>query len=298
MVVLDDSYKFDKTTKLDGRKPKFKLNKDGKSYIFKYGSQNNEIFAELIAEQLGLQVGINMAHYQIAEYNGCSGVLSDYFLQDDERFISSKQLIKYTNELLYENGILTTLKGNTINNICQSLKSYFTLYNYQDIEKELLLRWAFYGLITECDKNDTNIGFIIDAKKGIVKLSPDYDNSTMALLDSNIDNYISKLRRGASIYNIIDEVTNDLHPMEYNSKSFIEEFNQFIELSPVYADEIMKSLAKIDVDLAIETVERENDVEIPWNVKYWVRQVISARYNDMTRFYSNANESNYKKFTK
>ena len=53
---------------------KFKDIKDGKIYIYKYGAINNEIYAELIAEQLGLQIGINMAHYELASYKDTIGV--------------------------------------------------------------------------------------------------------------------------------------------------------------------------------------------------------------------------------
>ena len=57
MINIDNSYSI-LNDNLRGRKPKFKVEKNGKIYIYKYGSVNSEIWAELIAEQLGLQAGI------------------------------------------------------------------------------------------------------------------------------------------------------------------------------------------------------------------------------------------------
>ena len=53
MIKIDESFTLLNDV-LRGRKPKFKLIKDGATYIYKYGAINNEIWAELISEQLGL----------------------------------------------------------------------------------------------------------------------------------------------------------------------------------------------------------------------------------------------------
>ena len=83
MVEIDESYQI-LPDKLRGRKPKFKLQKDNKQYIYKYGSVNDEIWAELIAEQLGLQAGITMAHYRLAKWKDTIGVITDYFVGKED----------------------------------------------------------------------------------------------------------------------------------------------------------------------------------------------------------------------
>ena len=44
MIQINDSYTILNGT-LRGRKPKFKVMKDGQVYIFKYGAVNNEMWA-------------------------------------------------------------------------------------------------------------------------------------------------------------------------------------------------------------------------------------------------------------
>ncbi|MBR4619189.1 MAG: hypothetical protein IKO49_07785 [Bacilli bacterium] len=50
--------------------------RNGRTSIFKYGAINYEIYAELIAEEIGCQMGIDMAHYNVAKYDGIIGVLT------------------------------------------------------------------------------------------------------------------------------------------------------------------------------------------------------------------------------
>lgn len=201
MIIIDESYTILNDT-LRGRKPKFKLDKDGKKYIYKYGSVNNEIWAELIAEQLGKQAGIKMAHYEIARYKNTTGVITDYFLKPLELIISSDKLKEATQAIFDENSIDIDLKDNTITNIVQAATIYDHTVNAEELALELMKRWVFYGLIMETDKNETNIAFI--KGEGGISLSPDFDNSSMAGLNDNIQSSIDSIRRGCSIYNYTD----------------------------------------------------------------------------------------------
>ena len=102
MKKIDESYTI-LDGQLRGRKPKFKVVKDGQVYIFKYGAINNEIYAELIAEQLGLQVGINMAHYELASYGNTIGLLTPSFLKPGQLIISSDYLKENMQRIYGEN---------------------------------------------------------------------------------------------------------------------------------------------------------------------------------------------------
>lgn len=282
MVNIDDTYTiFD--DKLRGRKPKFKLEKNNKNYIYKYGAVNNEIWAELIAEQLGLQAGIEMAHYQLATYKDTIGVITNYFLKSTELIISSDKLKEATHVILAENNIDTNLKENTILNIVQAASIYDNRIDTEELTTELMKRWAFYGIIMESDKNATNIGFI-KGESGI-SLTPDYDNSSMAGLNKNIQNNIDLLRRGQSIYNYTDNIKNHLQITEKDTGYFIEDFKNFVEKYPIIAKKCMESFDSINVEEAMEKVEIINDTQIPWNIKYWVNKTVNSRLNDMRNIY-------------
>lgn len=278
MINIDHSYKM-LDDKLRGRKPKFKLEKDGKKYIFKYGAINNEIWAELIAEQLGLQAGINMAHYELACCQGTYGVLTTYFLKPLELIISSDNLKQNTQKICDENNIKIDLSDNTISNIVTAASLYDTRTNTEELTKELMLRWAFYGMIMESDKNDTNIAF----RKGIESflLTPDFDNSSMACLNKNTASLIESLKQGNTIYGITDSIKTNLKISEDDTGFFLQDFDSFSKKYPKECDYCMERLGKIDIDLAFEMVEEINDVQIPWEVKYWINKTVRSRFEDM-----------------
>ena len=215
MIQIDDSYTILNGT-LRGRKPKFKVMKDGQVYIFKYGAVNNEMWAELIAEQLGLQAGINMAHYEFASYGNTIGLLTTSFLKPGQLIISSDYLKENMQRIYGENNIEVNISEHTIENLVQAACTFDTRIKENVLTFDLFLRWAFYGLIMESDKNETNIGFI----KGVdgFTLTPDYDNSSMAALNKNISNILESLRHGYSIYSLI--LSCDVNVEEYHFLGF------------------------------------------------------------------------------
>ena len=291
MITIDETYTI-LDDKLRGRKPKFKLEKDNKKYIYKYGSVNNEIWAELIAEQLGLQAGIEMAHYRLAKYKGTIGVITDYFLKPTELIISSDKLKEATQVILAENNINTNLQENTILNIVQAATIYDHSVNTEELTTELMKRWAFYGIIMESDKNATNIGFI--KGESHISLTPDYDNSSMAGLNKNIKNNIDSLKKGQSIYAYTDGIKNNLQMTDKDSGYFIEDFKKFVEKYPTIAKKCMESFDNISVEEAMENVETINDVEIPWDIKYWVSKTVTSRLTDMKNIYAKNNGTSKK----
>lgn len=292
MIKIDDSYTILKD-KLRGRKPKFKLEKDGKKYIYKYGAINNEIWAEVIAEQLGLQAGINMAHYVIATYKDTVGVLTDYFLKNTELIISSDNLRSNVQIIYDENNIHLNLDGNTISNIVTAAAMYDDRVIPENLSLELMIRWCFYGAILEGDKNATNIGFI----KGLsaLALSPDYDNASMAGLNKNIQHMLDSLRRGQSIYSYTDEMQTDLKVSNEDTGYFLTDFDSFSKKYPQQCAICMEHLENIDVDKAIAQVEEINNVEVPWDVKYWISKTINSRLSDMKSIHERNKTDNDKK---
>ena len=282
MVIIDNSYT-PLNDVLRGRKPKFKVTKDGKQYIYKYGAINNEIWAELIAEQLGLQAGINMAHYELASCKNTIGVLTPLFLQPSELIVSSDNLKLNMQRICDENNININLSANTIANIVTAASLYDDRVDLEALTLDLMLRWTFYGMIMESDKNDTNIGLI--KGKNALSLTPDYDNSSMACLNKNTAQLIDSLKNGYTIYSMTDSIKTNLKISETDTGFFLQDFESFTKNYPEQCDYCRERLSKIDIDIAFEIVETINQTKIPWEVKYWVSKAITTRFQDMQNIY-------------
>lgn len=296
MIIINDSYFLHPDT-LRGRKPKFKLSKNGKYYIYKFGSINNEILAELIAEQLGIQVGIKMAHYKYAACQDTKGVLTDYFLEPQELIISSDNLRENAQKIIDENNLNQDLRENTITNIVTAATIYDDRVIPEELTRELMLRWCFYGLIMESDKNATNIAFVKGPNP--LSLTPDYDNSSMAGLNRNIANFIDALRYGQSIYGYIDGFKTALKITTADTGNFPYDFSEFVKNQPELSEYCIKKVNQINLEEAFETVESINGIEIPWNVKFWITKAVTARLQDMNHIYnSNTQDKANKIFEK
>ena len=153
-------------------------------------------------------------------------------------------------------------------------------------------RWVFYGLIMESYKNSTNISFIKSVNEPL-RLSPDYDNSTMARMNEDINGFLESMRFGRAIYNYTDAVKCSLKITDDDVDEFLPNFGTFVSKYPNIADSIMNSVKNVDVSSAIEYVEFQNDIEVPWNVKYWLEKAIDSRKNDMINIYNDIRKKKY-----
>lgn len=265
-----------------GRKYKYKVLIDNKLYIMKFNGINYEIFAELIAERIGKQLGIEMAHYDICEYKGHTGLITPVFLdtQNGELIMSVKALLETGQDICFENNIKFDLKENTIENIIRAVSLYDKRVDLTSVMKELTKRWLFYGLIMESDKNNTNISFIKDQNSNL-KLSPDYDNSTMARMNEDINTFIDNLKHGADIYSLIDKIKTALKIDISPNDEFLVNYKLFLDDYAGYYKDVIESFENISIDDAIAEVEQDNEIEVPWEIKYWLNKTITARKNDM-----------------
>lgn len=283
MIKIDSNVKVIATPKeMVGKKQKYKILMNDQLYIIKQGAINYEIYAELIAEKLGKQVGIDMAHYEVCEYNDTIGLITPVFLNDEneELVMSVKILLEASQNICYENNIKYNLKGNTIENIVKAAALFDNRINIKELINELVKRWIFYGMIMESDKNETNLSFIKN-KEAMLRLSPDYDNSTMARMNENINDLINVLGRGKDIFSLTDNIKTALKLDESQSDEFIVNYREFVNEYGDFYKNIIESFKPLSIDDAIEEVEKENNIEVPWEVKFWLRKSIEARKNDM-----------------
>lgn len=280
MITIDEKFhKVNAYTR--GRKEKiwFVNTMNNKKYLYKFGASNYEIYAEVIAEQLGIQAGISMANYRIAKYKNTVGVLSKNFIKPEELIISADKLKRAVQFIYEENNLDGNLKSNTISNLIEAAFTYDPSIDTKELFDELVKRWMFYGLIMESDKNDTNISFI--KKKRKLKLSPDYDNSTMARLNENVAELLKGAKESPDFYRLTDSIKQSLTLCEGSSDYFLESFYEFNSKYHDKAVQILKTFKSVDVDEAILKVERLNKISVPWKVSYFLNKTISNRYSDM-----------------
>ena len=62
---------------------------------------------------------------------------------------------------------------------------------------------------------------------------------------------------------------------------FLNDFVLFIKKYPIYCEKYLRDFSKIDIQAAIDIVEKNNEVVIPWEVKFWIEKTISTRLEDM-----------------
>lgn len=284
MIDLNTGYKkIEAYTR--GRKEKIWFSKDGTKYLYKFGASYYEIYAELIAEKLGTQCGIEMANYNVATYNNSIGVLTKSFLKTGELIISSDKLKKAVSFIYEENNINGNLSDNTISNLLESAFTYDPTINTEKLYKELVKRWIFYGTIMESDKNETNISF----KKNRTKLSltPDYDNSTMCRLNENIRDLLTEICTTSDVHRVTSNIQQVFKPSVNSSDDFLESFEEYANKNKELVSKIFKDIKKMDIDKAIDDVEVENEISVPWEIKTYLNLTISSRIKDMEAILSN-----------
>lgn len=278
MIDLNNKYiQVDAYTR--GRKEKVWFIKDGIKYLYKFGASYYEIYAELIAEKLGKQCGIQMASYRVATYKNSVGVLTKNFLKPGELIISSDKLKKAVSFIYEENNINGSLKDNTVSNLLEAAFTYDSTTNTEKLYKELIKRWMFYGVIMESDKNETNIAF--KKKRTKLSLTPDYDNSTMCRLNENINSLLTEISMTSDVHNVTVNIKQALKLTSDSSDDFLEDFEKLSEKKPELVSELFENIKKIDLDKAIKSVELENKISVPWEVKTYLNLTINSRIKDM-----------------
>lgn len=292
-IILDNAEILDKGLSEKGRKPKVWLKINNQEYLFKTGNTDNESWAEIIASELGKQCGLNMASNDLAVYNGSKGILSQNFLNSDDKIFSGEILLSYGTQIMDDND----LKHTKINSVENIMKILLTVMNVTEEEEKLLMEdlikiWAFDGLTLESDRNPTNWA-IIKNSKGL-SISPIYDCSTIGRLNENIDSFITNSR-----YNGIECLINNVKFQltlsdNDNDDDFLSSFETFCNDCCIIPERIIDSFNKINVDEAIKNIEsrisegKNEQNEIPWQIGLWLSKIIKVRLSSMNMIYENS----------
>ena len=107
----------------------------------------------------------------------------------------------------------------------------------------------------------------------------------MAALNKNVANMLDSLRHGHDIYSLTDNIKSSFKISDSDTGFFLQDFDTFSKKYPAECAYCVTRLSQIDVDLAIKNVEEINNIEIPWEIKYWVSKLINSRIKDMQRIY-------------
>lgn len=283
-ILLDDYQKLNNY--ITGRKEKVWLKKDGKKFLFKTGASNFEIFAEIISSELAQQCGFRTAFYDFAILDGKSGVITPSFLNMGDMIISGEKYLQNASEIALQNNLYMDFRKNSIENILNAVALQEN-QNIDDIMSQLIRMWCFDLAIMESDRNKTNWS-IIKKMNGNVELAPIYDCSTMARMNTDIDNIVSNLRYEQQIYSIIDSIKYSLVIHSTGNENFYEDLGFLCTTFPSEMEEIIDCLQSINVFEAIKKIEDRvnNDLEnknfkIPRNISFWLNKVIGIRVNMM-----------------
>ena len=271
-----------------GRKEKKWLRYKNHEYLFKSETINYEMYAELIASELASQCSLPVAKYDLAIYNGKIGVVTPSFLRHGEIINSGRQYLEDAKEIAIQNNLDISFSINSIDNILMalSIKENLNSIDFEVMLMRLIELWCFDLAILESDRNSTNWG-IIKSYAGI-KLSPIYDCSNMAKLNTNINDSINNLYFSSQLAALVDSIGYSLKYDNDINGNFYIDFEKVCESYTDVVEDILYRLERMDIDKAIKDIEdrtnseMENPTfEVPSIVGIWLNKLIKDRLTTM-----------------
>ena len=226
-------------------------------------------YAELITEELAKQVEIPCAHYDLIKVNGINGNLSVNIIEDEDR--------QSLTALSQNQASLEVMKGSTIDEVIEKI-NYFSVTqgierdSIKSINRELIKRVIFDIYTMQTDRHLGNISLLYDGDE--LKLSPLYDNECSLMLDktkSDIDDILKSEDKDKKIkiYASLQEgcINLDDEDRTIDSAGW-EDMLYFLCDEPGYARDFAKECStKLNIDKAIENVEKRIGAEIPKQAK-------------------------------
>ena len=253
----------------------------------------------MIASELAQQCNMQSAKYDLAIYNGKLGVVTPNFLKKGEIINSGKKYLEDAADIAKQNNLNISFAVNSIDNILMAISIKESIGS--DLLEVFLLRlielWCFDLAIMESDRNSTNWGIIKTYDN--VKLSPVYDCSNMAKLNTNINDNIMYLRSENHLANIVDSIGYSLKYDNESKTNFYIDFEKLCISYPDIVDDILHRLNSMSVDKAISDIEKrinkdltKPNFEIPSVVGIWLNKLIKYRLTSMNCIYNNVTNKN------
>lgn len=251
---------------INGQREKFWFYFDSKKYLFKKrGIQSDDIYAEVIADEIAKTIGIDSAIYSLGTFNNELGVITENFVKKDERLILGVEIIS---DVLNKYGIDNPdflnkfgIKGlgvkdahNKLNNL-EDIWAILDLYFKDKPNKQDLVKMTMDGLVKlllfdvlslQGDRHIRNWGIIANEKEGTYRFSPLFDNSNICGLNRSnskiaFAGMLNSLKKSSSI--------------EKNTKT-VDQLQQLI-----YHSKLIFSVSDNDI-IDIEHKKRKNNLDI------------------------------------
>ena len=250
--IFKDIYNYDNNNEItdqefvevefNGQREKFWFYLNDKKYLFKKrGNQSDDIYAEVIADEIAKTLSIDSANYTLGTFNDEAGVITESFIKDDERLILGVEIIsdvlnKYglnNIEFLKKYGIDNLgVKDahNKLNNL-EDIWSILDLYFINNKNKQELVKMTMDGLVKillfdmltlQGDRHIRNWGIIANEKENTYRFAPLFDNSNICGLNRSnskvaFSGMLNSLKKSNSEEKNI-KTTEQLQQLLYHSK--------------------------------------------------------------------------------
>ena len=237
--IIDQSFV---EAEFNGQREKFWFYFDNKKYLFKKrGNKSDDIYAEVIADEIAKTLEIDSANYTLGLFNNEDGVITESFIKENERLILGVEIMS---EVLNKYGLnnIDFLKKygidnlgvkdahNKLNNL-EDIWSILDLYFIDNENKQELVKMTMDGLIKlllfdmltlQGDRHIRNWGIIANEKEETYRFFPLFDNSNICGLNRSnsklaFSGMINSLKKSNSIEKNI-KTSEQLQQLLYHSK--------------------------------------------------------------------------------
>lgn len=273
------------------------VNFNGKKVLIRGEAvKNYSVYAELIIEEIANQLGIETAHYDLVKMKDETGkeiygVLSESIIDfDKEELITLHDLIgdepEYEDEdimeaIEYEE---TTRYTFTID----GLRKYLTKTGHSEEQIEQIIsdykkRLIFYLSVLDTDKHPENIAFVKQkTEENMTRLSANYDSESSLLLERDLemievylnDEYELKEEVNVAFPRIGIHISEDNSGLDSMWKDTLEILCEDDEIYDYYIEDIKN---KVNIDIALENVEKRIKTSLPENVKKLAKKTYQIR---------------------
>ncbi len=251
------------------------------------GKRNGSIYAELIIEELAKQAGFSSAYYDLIKINGQRGVLSKKMYQGRHGdLISLYSLIgdtkiqeeypEISDYLEVEEKLYKSLKEEGIEK--SKRKQIIQDYRKQN---------AFFIMICAVDKHTENLSVFSyinpENKQRELELSCVYDSEEALLLDTDLETLQKILKHGLGLQKNVDMLDSKISVLKGNYTSLWKNtLDTLLEDDDVY-DFVAEAYNKINIDKAIEAVEKKIKAPIPTVVRTTAKYVFQFRQKEIEK---------------
>lgn len=264
------------------------LTTDQKAYMIKTnalldGKENYLEFAELITRKIAEKLNIEYANYDIINYSGECGIITEKIVSQDEELITLEDIIN--GAIAHPDNIEIIDYPILIKSLNKKLRELnFLESDIENINTELSKRLLFDIVIGCTDRHTENVSFIYNNKTGRIKLSPIYDSENSLLLeyDKELILSLAKNLRGAI------DAANAIYPkiavVPRQCSKNNEILNSTIEFllnneNPEVEDFAYDMIDNVDIYNILDEVEKDVNAKLPEEIRAVVSTCIETRLN-------------------